>query len=274
MMTQPPNNSSSEALHIGICDSGLGGLSILRPLAASLPSARFSYVADDLFAPYGGLDQATLIERAYAITDLLISKGCDMIVVACNTLTTGAIDEMRARYQIPFVGVEPYVNALNKGLGPEARPAILCTVATAKSNRFLNLVKKCDPNSRSLVWPCPTLARSIESAYQEKLAGPGQVTINESPVGASLHADLVALKTHDITHVILGCTHYPLVRSEIESFLGVPALSPCEHVARRVCDLTGSRYRSELPVQSEYDFFSTKRGEWTRRPLSDAKQLR
>lgn len=279
MMTQPPNQSDSletgeGPLRIGICDSGLGGLSILRPLASALQSARFSYVADDLFAPYGGLDRETLAARAHVITELLIGAGCELIVVACNTLTAGAIDELRARYQIPFVGVEPYVNALNKGLGPEAKPAILCTVSTAKSERFLNLVKKCDPLGRSLVWPCPTLARAIEGAYQEKLEGAGGSSLNETPVGPALHADLIGLKEHSISHVILGCTHYPLVRSEIESFLGVSALSPCEHVARRVSDLTKERYREDLEVQTHYDFYSTKRGQWARRPLTDAKQLR
>ncbi len=274
MMTQPPNIQDISPLHIGICDSGLGGLSILRPLTLTLKSARFSYVADDLFAPYGGLDQETLIERAFVIADLLISRGCDLIVVACNTLTAGAIDEMRARYQIPFVGVEPYVNALNKGLPEEAKPAILCTVSTAKSQRFQNLVKKCDPSSRSLVWPCPTLARAIEKTYVQKLEGLVDVSLSESSVGQALQDDLMGLKERDITHVILGCTHYPLVRSEIESFLGVSALSPCEHVARRVSDLMSAKYRPDLAEPTHYDFYSTKLGEWTSRPLSDAKQLR
>lgn len=266
----------SDQLHIGICDSGLGGLSILAPLMRALPAAQVSYVADDLFAPYGPLDKEVLIERAVAITEILLARGCDLIVVACNTLTAQGIDEMRARFATIFVGVEPYVNALNKGLDERARPAILCTVSTAKSARFLKLVEKCDPNKRSVVWPCPTLAREIERALRLKLQDPTAKTWaqeGEAQVRASLTSDLEALKEQSITHVILGCTHYPLVRKEIESYLGVPALSPCEFVARRVVDLTQTVYVAQGPRQQSYDFYSTKEGQWVVRPLADAQQL-
>lgn len=268
--TKPVDALKGPELHIGICDSGLGGLSILSPLTRVLKSIKVSYVADDLYAPYGPLEKDVLISRALEISKLLIERGCDLIVVACNTLTAQAIDEMRAQFDISFVGVEPYVNALNKGLDEKARPAILCTVSTSKSGRFQKLVEKCDPNKRSLVWPCPSLAREIERALGAKLTGPSGESADS--VLSAINNDLAGLKNESISHAILGCTHYPLVRREIESYLGVPTLSPCEHVARRVVELTKNVY-ADSSIINTYEFYSTKSCEWVERPLTDAKQL-
>src|SRR5581483_4437549 len=109
---QPFRRGESGAMNeapIGVFDSGLGGMSVLRELVRKLPQENFIYVADSGHCPYGGKSQQEIIARAVAITDFLLGRGCKQVVVACNTATIAAVEYLRANYSATFVGMEPAV---------------------------------------------------------------------------------------------------------------------------------------------------------------------
>lgn len=124
---------------IGVFDSGVGGLSVLRALQAQLPNEQFVYYADTAFCPYGGRDIAAIRARAEAVSAELIAAGVKLIVVACNTATIAAIAHLRARFDLPFVGMEP-------GVKPAAETSrsrhigVLATVSSLAGERFQTLV--------------------------------------------------------------------------------------------------------------------------------------
>ena len=128
--------------YLGIFDSGVGGLTILSSLKSMLPQEQFIYVSDDANAPYGKKSKEEISERCFQIVDFLISKGCKLVVVACNTATTNAIDALRSRYDISFIGIEPAIkpaalNSKTKVIGVLATRGTLSSLLFAQtSNTF------------------------------------------------------------------------------------------------------------------------------------------
>src|SRR5262245_39629221 len=149
---------------IGVFDSGVGGLSVLRALRERLPGAPLRYLADSAYAPYGGRDATQIVERSIALTQRLLDDGAAMIVVACNTATVQAIAALRERWPaLPFVGVEP-------GIKPAAartrngRVALMATASTAGSARVQRLVREHASNVQVLLQGCPGVVDVIERA--------------------------------------------------------------------------------------------------------------
>jgi glutamate racemase len=192
---------------IGIFDSGVGGLSILRHVRAQLPHEHLVYVADSGFAPYGDKPEAVVAERSLAIARFLVAQGAKAIVVACNTATGAAVKLLRERLPaLPIVGVEP-------GLKPAAaatrtgRVGVLATERTLASDKFLLLRDQIarDTGTRFLLQPCRGLADQIELG---ELASPAIV--------AMLRRYVTPLLEEGADTLVLGCTHYPLVQASIE----------------------------------------------------------
>ena len=195
-MTIPSTN-------IGIIDSGVGGLSIAKGICLLLPHENLTYVADNHYAPYGEKSADFIYQRMALITQHLINEGCKAIVIACNTATVNAIDKLRQRFAIPFIGVEPAIKpaceqSVNKSVG------ILATQATSKNHRFLNLVKTHQNGSQVYIQPCPGLVELIEQ---------GQLT---SPACQQLLQQFIEpLLAKNIDSLVLGCTHYPFLTEQI-----------------------------------------------------------
>ena len=126
---------------IGVYDSGQGGKSVLKELRALMPGEDYVYFADAAYCPYGPKSPEFIIERACTITDFLISKGCQIIVVACNTATAAAISYLREYYRVPFVGMEPALKpaALHSKTGVVG---VLATSGTFKGKLYLNTLAK------------------------------------------------------------------------------------------------------------------------------------
>jgi glutamate racemase len=192
---------------IGIFDSGVGGLSILRHVRAQLPHEHLVYVADSGFAPYGDKPESVVAERSLAIARFLVARGAKAIVVACNTATGAAVRLLRERLPgIPIVGVEP-------GLKPAAAitkngtVGVLATERTLASEKFLLLRDQIarDTGARFLLQPCSGLADQIELG---ELASPAIV--------AMLRRYVTPLLEGGADTLVLGCTHYPLVQASIE----------------------------------------------------------
>lgn len=199
----------TQNLRIGVFDSGLGGLSVLRALRERLPSADLLYVADSGHAPYGERDDAFIQARAEHISDFLVHQGVDAIVVACNTATAAAIHKLRLRCgDLPVIGVEPGVKpavarSVNKRVG------VLATPGTLGSLKFRHLVEQHAQGAHLVLQACPGLAREIESGELDSPALRGMVARFCAP-----------LREAKVDTVVLGCTHYPFVAPLIQAELG------------------------------------------------------
>ena len=195
---------------IGIFDSGVGGLSVLRHIRAQLPQEHLMYFADSGFAPYGDKPEAVVVERVLAIGSFLVEQHAKAIVVACNTATVAAIARLRERFPgMPIVGVEP-------GLKPAAAATrsgtvgVLATERTLSGAKFLQLRDQISEASgaRFLLQPCHGLADQIEF---------GELESNETD--ALLSRYILPLLEGGADTLVLGCTHYPLVQTSIEKII-------------------------------------------------------
>lgn len=199
---------AAENAPIGVFDSGIGGLSVLRHIQAQLPQENLLYFADSGFAPYGGKTEQFIADRALAITDFLLQHGAKAIVVACNTATAAAIKALRARHpQLPLVGVEP-------GLKPAAALTknntigVLATERTLASNKFKHLSEQISASTgvRVLTQACIGLADQIEKGELQSATTAQLVQRYVTPL-IEQGADIL----------VLGCTHYPFVLPLLQS---------------------------------------------------------
>jgi glutamate racemase len=201
---------SSVAAPIGVFDSGIGGLSILKALCAELPHERFMYFADSAHNPYGDKSDAFVIARSRAIAQQLISEHhIKALVIACNTATAAAIHLLRAEYPgLPLIGVEPALKPA-VAVSRTKRIAVLATRGTLQSAKFLALKASLTDQAEFICTPCDGLADMIERS-----SGPH----NAAHLIAACASFICAtgpfgIKNGDIDTLVLGCTHYPLVHS-------------------------------------------------------------
>ena len=215
------------APHIGIFDSGVGGLSILRALLARQTGARFTYVADTAHAPYGQRSTDEVLARARRLSAHLLTHGARCVVVACNTATTQTIAQLRAEFpQAAFVGVEPGVKPA-AALTRSGRIGVMATPGTLASERFATLVARHAQHCEVVPVACPGLASAIE----EGLPNPR--------VDALLDTFCLPLRQTHVDVVALGCTHYPFVAEQVARRLGshVQIVDTADAVARRTFSL-------------------------------------
>ena len=198
------------AAPIGIFDSGVGGLSVLRHIRAQLPREHLLYVADAGYAPYGDKPEELVAQRSLSIAAFLVERGAKALVVACNTATVGAIKALRAAYPaMPIVGVEP-------GLKPAAaastsgKVGVLATYVTLHGAKFLALREQVSAATGVdfLLQPCVGLVDQIELG-----------DLGSSEIAALLTRYITPLLEQGADTIVLGCTHYPLVRATIERII-------------------------------------------------------
>jgi glutamate racemase len=209
---------------VGVFDSGVGGLSVLRALREELPHEHFLYVGDSGCAPYGDRSAQFVIDRATAITEFLVSRDVKAVVVACNTATAVAVESLRARFALPIVAIEPAV----KPAASRTRSrvvGVLATTGTLASPNVGKLLASYGADVEFVIQPCPGLADQIEKGELESPATRALVTRYVRPM---------IDKGSDI--LVLGCTHYPLIRSMIEDVAGlsVEVIDPAPPVAREL----------------------------------------
>ncbi len=195
---------------IGIFDSGIGGLSVLRHIREQLPKENLLYFADSGFAPYGEKPESAVIERVMKISHYLLSDNCKALVVACNTATAAAIHLLREKYpNVPIIGIEPGLKPAT-ALTKSRIVGVLATERTLKSNKFKNLKQRLTDQTgvKFIIQACPGLADLIEknelySARTKKL----------------LRHFIYPLIEQNADTIVLGCTHYPFVQTLIEEIL-------------------------------------------------------
>lgn len=191
---------------IGIFDSGIGGLSVLRHVRECLPRERLLYFADSGFAPYGGKPEEVIVARSFAIADFLLQSGSKALVVACNTATAAAIKALRERYPaLPVVGVEP-------GLKPAAAMTstrvvgVLATERTLASSKFALLCEAVSATTgvRFIAQPCTGLADQIEKGE-----------LHSRATATLVRGYVEPLLEQGADTLVLGCTHYPFAEPAI-----------------------------------------------------------
>ncbi len=195
---------------VGVFDSGVGGLSVLRHIRAQLPHEHLLYFADSFYTPYGDKTESFVAERSLAIAAFLIGQGAKALVVACNTATIGAIKALRAHYpDLPIVGVEP-------GLKPgslatrNGKVGVLATGRTLAGEKFLLLRDQISAASQAqfLLQACTGLADQIELG-----------ALDSDATTDMLERYIVPLLEEGADTLVLGCTHYPFVLATIENII-------------------------------------------------------
>jgi glutamate racemase len=210
---------------IGVFDSGLGGLTVVRALMERLPGYDVFYFGDTARTPYGHKSASTVVKYAIENTEFLLSKGAQAVVLACNTASSVALDILRQRYDIPILEVispaaETAVLASRKG-----RIGIIGTRATVASGAYEAVILKLRPEYRVFASACPLLVSLVEEDWSKK---PETAMI--------VKKYLRPLKTRQIDTLILGCTHYPLLTELIQAKIGrrVRLIDPSIEVANRM----------------------------------------
>ena len=202
------NNPSSDNRPIGVFDSGVGGISVLKHIHTLLPRENLYYVADSKHAPYGNKTCEEIAKRCIDIADFLIARNVKALVAACNTATAAAIDILRAKYDCPIIGMEP-------ALKPAAQASkngiigVLATVGTLKSAQFAALLENYGRNVKVVTQACVGLVEYIER---------GEI---ESPETKALITNYCKpLLDEGADTIVLGCTHYPFVKQVIQEIVG------------------------------------------------------
>lgn len=193
---------------IGMFDSGIGGITIYEEIHHLLPNESIIYLADSKNAPYGKKSKEKIIELSIKNTELLLKKGCKLIIVACNTASTNAVKVLRGKYDVPFIRIQPAIKpaalqSKTKMVG------VLATESTLSSDLFYETSQK--------------FAQGVTVIEQK---GNGIVSLIESGKMFSPEMDQLIKKyispmlEQNVDNLVLGCTHYPLLRSKIEKIAG------------------------------------------------------
>jgi glutamate racemase len=238
-----------DARPVGVFDSGMGGLTVLHECLVTMPNEDFVYLGDAARLPYGPRPLEEIRRYAREIAGFLEGLGVKLIVAACNSATAAALPELQERLTVPIVGV----------IAPEARAAVqatrnrrvglLATQATVDSGRYVELVRAHDAGVRLFPVACPRLVPLIES---------------DDPFGSetveAVREVAAPLKRSGCDTVILGCTHYPLIRPILQRVFGrdVELVFSAQETAREVCEtLARKRLANARRRDGDYRFLTT-----------------
>jgi glutamate racemase len=205
---------------VGVFDSGIGGLSILQALRAELPQSRFVYIADSGHAPYGERSDAHVMARSRAIMAELLSRQVQALVIACNTATAVAIEQLRADYpDLPIIGVEPALKPA-LALSQTRRIGVMATRSTLASAKFKALLASLASQADFVLQPCDGLADAIErSADSDDTSG-----INALCTKYTQEMGAFGAESGQIDTLVLGCTHYPFAKEQLREQLGTQVM--------------------------------------------------
>jgi len=208
---------------IGLFDSGAGGLSVLREIVRRLPHQSVLYFADTDHVPYGDRQADEIRSFSEAITSFLVEQGARVIVVACNTASAVALYHLRARFDLPIVGMEPAVKPAAEQTHSQ-QIGVIATRATFQGELFARLVERFAQDTQDHTQVCPGLVERVEAGLVDDLG-----------TEALLREYLTPMLEAGIDSLVLGCTHYPFLRAAIERVIGpeVAVIDPAPAVARQ-----------------------------------------
>ena len=208
------NPSHSHPLRIGVFDSGFGGLTVLRALLRELPQAEFLYFGDTARLPYGAKSRETIARYAVSAAEFLVRQGAEYLVIACNTASALALDDLRAALDIPVLGVvETGANAA-QAHSHSGDVLVIATAATVESHAYATACA--ERNLRAVEKACPLLVPLVEEGWIDHPVTREVLSIYFTEL---MHQSKAAALAPDT--LLLGCTHYPLLREPIEQ--AIPA---------------------------------------------------
>ena len=230
---------------IGIFDSGLGGLTVWREVRRQMPNEDVVYSADSRNCPYGSKSPDEIVCLARTIVDGLLEMGSKLIVVACNTATAAAIDELRAAYNVPFVGMEPAIKqaALHTQTG---KVGVLATKGTLNGRLYKATSQKYARDIEVMVQIGDGLVELVEA---NEYNGPKARPLLEKYIDPMLAGG--------VDQIVLGCTHYPFFKPQIEALTGphVTVIDPAPAVARHAADLLAANKQQAAANRRGSDIF-------------------
>ncbi len=233
---------------IGVFDSGIGGLTVVRALMKHLPGYDVVYFGDTARTPYGSKSHSTVIRYAIENTEFLISKGAQAVVLACNTASSVAPETLRRTYKIPFLEVISPAAEMAVRSSRTGRIGVIGTRATVASGAYEKIIQQLRPDCRVFSQACPLLVPLVEE---------GWLTKPETTMIVKKY--LRPLKMQQIDTLILGCTHYPLLADLIQIKIGrrVQVIDSSTGVANRLRALIDQNpdIKSPMGRKGRYRFF-------------------
>ena len=217
---------------IGIFDSGVGGLTVLKALLQVLPEEQLVYLGDTARVPYGTKSPGTVLRYALEAAEFLVQHQVKMLVVACNTASAVAIDAIEQRFSLPVVGViEPGARRA-AAVTRNRRVGVIGTEGTIRSGAYSRAIREVDPAIEVFATPCPLFVPLAEEGWAD-----------HEVAYLAAREYLTPLMERQIDTLVLGCTHYPLLKKTLQYLLGpqVQLIDSAEETARLVADMLGKR---------------------------------
>lgn len=225
---------------IGVFDSGVGGLTVFKEIMHQLPGEELVYLGDTARVPYGTKAPPTVLRYALEAASFLVERGVKMLVVACNTASSVALPALEERFSLPVIGViEPGARRA-AALTRNRRVGVIGTEATVKSGAYTRAIHAIDPDIEIFTAPCPLFVPLAEEGWAE-----------HEVARLAAREYLAPLAGRDIDTLVLGCTHYPLLKNTLAAVLGegVQLVDSAEETARTVAVRLGAgeSFRKEVP---------------------------
>jgi glutamate racemase len=240
---------TEKAIKVGVFDSGLGGLSVLRELRKQLPAQPMVYFGDQIHTPYGVRSLEEVCQMTTKAVQFLFRQGAQLIVIACNTASVASLKSLRAQFpETPFVGMEPAVKPAAEQTHSKV-VGVLATYATFQSELYASVVERFARDVKVLQSPCPGLVAEIEKG-----------NLKGEETRRILHSALDPMIEAGIDSVVMGCTHYPFVIPLVKEIVGpnVTVIDPAPAVARRTAFLLKERgWLQEDGEKAEVVFYTS-----------------
>jgi glutamate racemase len=212
---------------VGVFDSGVGGVSVLRDLARALPGERFIYYGDNINAPYGDKTESDIRDLTLGAVEILLNKNIKALVIACNAATSAAVNVLRERLSIPVIGMEPALKPAAQ-MRVDGKILVMATSATLRQNKFHHLLELYGKDA--VLLPCPGL---MEFAERDQMTGPA--------IDAYLQELFNGIRSVRLDAAVLGCTHYIFLKRAISKALpGIPLIDGNAGTARRLAHVLDS----------------------------------
>ncbi|MFA6080779.1 MAG: glutamate racemase [Patescibacteria group bacterium] len=242
-------------MNIGVFDSGLGGLTILKALLKELPQYNYVYLGDNARVPYGNRSPETIYQFTKEAVEFLFKKNCQLIIIACNTSTATSLHKIQQEYLLKFfpdkkvLGViKPVVEEIKER--GDRTIGVIGTKATINSEAFVREIKKVLPNTKVFQQACPLLVPYIEDSGR-----------NKKILTLILEEYLKELKEKNIDSLLLACTHYEIIKEEIKNIVGtkVKVISEGKIVAKKLKNylLRHPEIENKLEKKSQVSYFFT-----------------
>lgn len=231
---------------IGVFDSGIGGLTVLKELINRLPGESVVYFGDTARVPYGSRSKDTIVKYSFQSVRFLLSKNVKAIVIACNTSSATALMDMKSHFDIPVVGVIEPGAAAAAAASKNGRIGIIGTTATVRSGAYEVAIRKIDSTKSIVSNPCPLFVPIVEEGWA-----------NTKVAEMVAEEYLKPLIEDGVDTIVMGCTHYPLLRSVVSRITGggVTLIDPAFETSREFMNIlkeNGLEREDDSPVKYNY----------------------